>query len=129
MDDNTNINGIVLIPLVFLTLRVLRLSFQMSLKACLRASSISHLRLMKRMIRLEASLEPSEADDSTELAPSGATFQSEADAEMVAMLALAAKSIKLERTPPQCPEHSRLDDFFWVLSMTLNRTQPQFLSS
>lgn len=78
---------------------------------------------------LEGGLEPSEADDSTELAPSGAAFQSEADAEMVAMLALAAKSIKLERTPPQCPEHSRLDDFFWVLSMTLNRTQPQFLSS
>lgn len=33
-------------------------------------------------------------------------LQSEADAEMAAVLFRAAKSIELEWTPPPCPEHS-----------------------
>lgn len=60
----------------------------------------------------EGGLEPSEVDDSAEPASLGATFQSEADAGMVAMLTQAAESIRLEWTPPSCSEHSRLDDWF-----------------
>lgn len=59
---------------------------------------------------LECGLKPSEADDSAEQAPTGAEPQSEAEAEMAAMLAWAAKSIRLEWSPLPCPEHSRLDD-------------------
>ncbi len=61
----------------------------------------------------EGGLEPSEADDSAEPAPTGAESQSKADAEMVAVLAWAAKSIELEWSPPPCPERSRLD--YWFL--------------
>lgn len=44
----------------------------------------------------EGRLEPSEADASTEQASTGAEFQSEANAEKVAVLAWADKSIGLE---------------------------------
>ncbi|KAL0157198.1 hypothetical protein M9458_048444, partial [Cirrhinus mrigala] len=43
----------------------------------------------------EGGLEPSEVDDSDEPASLGATFQSEADAGMVAMFTQAAESIGL----------------------------------
>lgn len=55
---------------------------------------------------------PSEAEYSTELPPSGVSAQSEADAELAAMLAQSAASNGLEWTPLPFPEHSRLDNWF-----------------
>lgn len=55
---------------------------------------------------------PSEADDSPGLPPSGVTVQSEADAELAAVLSLATTSIRLEWTPLPCPKCSRLDYWF-----------------
>lgn len=55
---------------------------------------------------MEGGLEPSEADDSAEHAPPGATFPSEADAENGDRAYPAAESNWLEWTPPPCPECS-----------------------
>lgn len=54
--------------------------------------------------------------------PSEAKFQYEADAEIAAVLARAAKSIGLEKTPPPFPECSRLNNWFVVAEHT---TKPQ----
>lgn len=72
-----------------------------------------------------AGLEPSDPGDSAEPSPLDTTAQSEADAEMAAMLAHVAKSIGLEWTPPPCPKDMRT--VFWGLSMTHRCTVPQFL--
>lgn len=97
------------------TLRACRLSLPMGLRAHLRTSSITHLGLTERMSCRSwhrGGLETSQADDLAESAPTGTEFQSEADAEMVIVLAQAAKSIGLEWTPPPSPERSWLDDWF-----------------
>ncbi|XP_056091126.1 uncharacterized protein LOC130070670 [Rhinichthys klamathensis goyatoka] len=55
----------------------------------------------------------SESDDSSQLPPSGVnTAVAQSDPEMTAMLSRAPACIRLEWTPPPCPERSRLDDWF-----------------
>ncbi|KAL0162349.1 hypothetical protein M9458_041745, partial [Cirrhinus mrigala] len=54
----------------------------------------------------------SDAEASTGLPPSGFMAQSEAEAEMAAVLAWAAEGIGLEYVAPPSPKRSRLDDWF-----------------
>lgn len=71
---------------------------------------------------LEGRLEPSEADDSVEDAPPGATFQSEADTQMVTVLIW-----QLRATGCIGLAHSALSAFDWIIGSSHN--PPQFLSS
>lgn len=50
--------------------------------------------------------------DSPGPTPPGVVAHSESNGKIMAMLALAAANIGLEWTPPSCPEHSWLDDWF-----------------
>ncbi|KAL0177312.1 hypothetical protein M9458_026206, partial [Cirrhinus mrigala] len=60
----------------------------------------------------EGGLSLSHAEASTGLPPSGFVAQSEAEAEMAAVLARATESIGLEYVAPPSPKRSRLDDWF-----------------
>ncbi|XDV29401.1 hypothetical protein PO909_032535 [Leuciscus waleckii] len=51
-------------------------------------------------------------DDSVPLPPSGVSTVPETDPEMMAMLSRTANRIGLVWNPPQCPEPSRLDDWY-----------------
>lgn len=70
---------------------------------CPWVGSICHSVLTSRMScrtqQSEGGLEPLEADDSAEQAPIGTEPQSEPDAEIAAVLARAAKCIRLEWSP------------------------------
>ncbi len=54
----------------------------------------------------------SEAEDSAEQPPAAGVAQSESEAELMAMLLRAAKSIGLEVNSSPSPESSRLDDWY-----------------
>ncbi|KAL1259241.1 hypothetical protein QQF64_009818 [Cirrhinus molitorella] len=60
----------------------------------------------------EGGLMPAEAEASTEQPPAAVAAQSEADAELAAMLHRAAVSIGLEVSKAPSPERSRLDDWY-----------------
>lgn len=57
---------------------------------------------------------PSDAEVSAELPPLDAMAQSECKTELVAMIAWATKSFRLEWNPPPCPEHSRWMIGIWA---------------
>ncbi|KAL0151729.1 hypothetical protein M9458_052955 [Cirrhinus mrigala] len=71
----------------------------------------------------EEGLMPDEAEDSAEQLPSGAAAQSEADAELAAMLLRAAKSTCVVVRKPPSPKPSRLDD--WFLGSQRDSSQPR----
>lgn len=70
---------------------------------CFMSPSDGHNRCPQRLSRTHTE---TDADDSA--------AQSEANAEMAAMLAQVAKSIGLEWNTPTCPECLRLDNWFLV---------------
>lgn len=61
---------------------------------------------------MEGGLESSKDDDSAVLPPLGRVVVFKSDPLLTAMLSQTAESIRLEGNPPQCPKHSRLDDWY-----------------